>query len=115
MPKTRWCRWTPPSLTTLPGHHGTFGLVAGCFLKGRILHGTVGIFVFPIALYGTCRLAKPGSAWARRRYGARNPGKQERAERRFPPDRRTERFKRVFRDAVGGSPEDEYQAKIGSR
>ncbi len=26
MPKTRWCRWTPLSLTTLPGHHGTLSL-----------------------------------------------------------------------------------------
>src|SRR3954454_16024605 len=25
IPHTRWCRCTPPS-TTLPGHHGTFGL-----------------------------------------------------------------------------------------
>jgi hypothetical protein len=26
IPKTRWCRWTPLSLTTLPGHQGTLGL-----------------------------------------------------------------------------------------
>ncbi len=26
IPKTRWWRWTPLSLTTLPGHHGTLGL-----------------------------------------------------------------------------------------
>ena len=26
IPKTRWCTWTPLSETTLPGHHGTFGL-----------------------------------------------------------------------------------------
>src|SRR3954447_22886248 len=40
-----------------------FGLVAICFAKGRVLHGTVGFFVFPIAIYGTCRLGKPTSAW----------------------------------------------------
>ena len=26
IPKTRWCRCTPLSLTTLPGHQGTLGL-----------------------------------------------------------------------------------------
>ena len=83
-----------------------FGLVAICFAKGRVLHGTVGFFVFPIALYGACRLGKPRSAWARRRYGARRPHKQERSEDRFPADRRTERFKNAFRDIVGGKPSE---------
>ena len=83
-----------------------FTLVAICFLKGRVLHGTVGFFVFPIAVYGACRLGKPDSAWARRRYGARRPEKQERAAARFPPDRRTERFKNAFRDVVGGKPSE---------
>jgi hypothetical protein len=83
-----------------------FFLVAICFAKGRVLHGIVGFFVFPIAIYGACRLGKPSSAWARRRYGERNPGKQARAEARFPPDRRTERFKNAFRDIVGGKPSE---------
>jgi hypothetical protein len=83
-----------------------FLLVAICFAKGRILHGCVGFFIFPIALYGACRLGKPGSAWARRRYGDRRPRKQARAEERFPPDRRTERFKNAFRDIVGGKPSE---------
>jgi hypothetical protein len=83
-----------------------FLLVAICFAKGRILHGTIGFFVFPIALYGACRLGKPHSAWARRRYGERRPKKQARAEERFPPDRRTERFKYAFRDIVGGKPSE---------
>jgi hypothetical protein len=83
-----------------------FVLVAICFLKGRVLHGTVGFFVFPIALYGACRLGKPASAWARRRYGERRPKKQSRSQARFPPDRRTERFKDAFRDVVGGKPSE---------
>jgi hypothetical protein len=83
-----------------------FALVAICFAKGRILHGSIGFFVFPVALYGACRLGKPGSAWARRRYGERRPQKQKRAEARFPPDRRTERFKEAFRDLVGGKPSE---------
>jgi len=81
-----------------------FVLVALSFAKGRVLHGTVGFFVFPVALYAACRLAKPDSAWARRRYGKRRPLKQARAEARFPPDRRTERIKNSFRDLVGGKP-----------
>jgi len=87
-----------------------FGLVAACFLKQRILHGTVGFFVFPVALYGAARLGKPGSPWARRRYGERRPAKQDKAEARFPPDRRTERFKNAFRDIVGGKPSEGVMA-----
>ena len=87
-----------------------FGLVAICFLKGRVLHGSVGFFVFPIALYGACRLGKPDSAWARRRYGERRPKKQARSEERFPPDRRTDRFKNAFRDVVGGKPSEGLEA-----
>lgn len=83
-----------------------FGLVAICFLKGRILHGTVGFFIFPIAIYGAWRIGKPRSAWARRRYGERRPQKQAEAEDRFAPDRRTERFKNAFRDIVGGKPSE---------
>ena len=83
-----------------------FGVVAICFAKQRLLHGTVGFFVFPLALYGAARLGKPGSPWARRRYGQRRPAKEERAEARFPPDRRTERFKNAFRDVVGGKPSE---------
>lgn len=83
-----------------------FGLVAICFLKQRVLHGTIGFFVFPIAIYGAARIGKPGSAWARRRYGDRNPGKQAKATERFKPDRHTERFKNAFRDIVGGKPSE---------
>jgi hypothetical protein len=83
-----------------------FVLVTICFLKGRVLHGSVGFFVFPVALYGACRLGKPNSAWARWRYGERHPKKQDRSVGRFPPDRRTERFKNAFRDAIGGKPSE---------
>ena len=81
-----------------------FGLVAICFAKQRILHGTIGFFVFPIAIYGAARIGKPNSPWARWWYGKRKPEKQLKAERRFLPDRRTERFKNAFRDIVGGKP-----------
>lgn len=87
-----------------------FVLVAICFLKGRVLHGSIGFFIFPIALYGACRLGKPDSAWAHRRYGERHPKKQTRSKLRFPPNRRTERFKNAFRDIVGGKPNEGLEA-----
>ena len=83
-----------------------FGLVALCFAKQRLLHGTIGFFVFPIALYGAIRIGKPGSPWGRRRYADRNPAKQAKAEERFAPERHTERFKNAFRDIVGGKPSE---------
>jgi hypothetical protein len=83
-----------------------FLCVAICFAKGRILHGTVGIFVAPVAFYGAARIGKPRSAWARYRYGERRPKKQAKAADRFAPARRTERFKEAFRDVVGGKPSE---------
>ncbi len=83
-----------------------FAMVALCFAKQRLLHGWIGFFVLPISIYGAWRLGKPGSPWARKRYGERNPAKQKAAEERFPPDRHTERFKNAFRDIVGGKPSE---------
>jgi hypothetical protein len=83
-----------------------FLVVLICLAKGRILHGVIGLFIPPLSIYGASRLGKPSSAWARRRYGERRPGKQARSVARFPPDRRTERFKEAFRDAVGGKPSE---------
>jgi hypothetical protein len=83
-----------------------FGTVAICFAKQRLIHGWIGFFFLPIAVYGASRLGKPGSAWARRRYGERSPGKQKSAEARFPPDRRTERMKNALRDIIGGKPSE---------
>jgi hypothetical protein len=87
-----------------------FSWVGICILKGRILHAVFGFFIFPIALYGASRIGKPDSTWARRRYGERRPKKQAKSEARFPPDRRTERFKEAFRDFVGGKPTEALAA-----
>ena len=38
-----------------------FSLVAICFAKQRLMHGWVGFFVLPIAIYGASRLGKPDS------------------------------------------------------
>jgi hypothetical protein len=90
-------------------------VIAICLAKQRLIHGLLGVFVFPVSIYGAARIGKPGSMWARRFYGERNPRKQAKAERRFAPDRRTDRFKERFRDAVGGVPEEEYEAKLAQR
>jgi hypothetical protein len=81
-------------------------VVAASFLKGRRLHGIVGVFFPPLAIYATCRIGKPDSPWAHRRYGAKHPKKQAKAEARFHPGRRTDRFKEAFRDIVGGKPSE---------
>lgn len=94
------------TVASILGAAAVLALVAICFAKQRIMHGTVGFFVFPIAIYGAARIGKPGSPWARKRYGERRPGKQAKAEERFPPNRRTERFKNAFRDIVGGKPSE---------
>ena len=81
-------------------------MVAICFPKGRVLHGVVGFFVFPIAIYGACRIGKPSSSLGAaplRRAAAEEAG-QGRSP--LPPDRRTERFKEAFRDIVGGKPSE---------
>jgi len=85
------------------------------FAKQRFFHGTFGILIGPLAIYAACRIGKPGSPWARRFYGERNPHKQAKAEARFRPDRRTERFKERLRDAIGGETQAEYEARIRQR
>ena len=91
-------------------------MIAICFAQGTG-SGTAlfGFFFLPLALYGACRIGKPDSPWARRFYGERNPNKQAKAEHRFRPDRRTERFKEGLRTAIGGSTEEEYLAKVGPK
>jgi len=78
-------------------------MVLIAFSKFRLLHGMLGIAIPPLAWWGSCRLAKPNSPWAKRYYGERNPEKQARAEARYG-HRRIDRFKDRFRDAIGGRP-----------
>jgi hypothetical protein len=73
------------------------------FSKFRLLHGMAGLLIPPLAWWGSFRLAKPNSPWAKRFYGERRPEKQARAEARYG-SRRVDRFKERFRDAIGGRP-----------
>ena len=100
-------------IATIAGAALAVGVVVICFLKGRLLHGIVGFFISPLAIYGACRIGKPQSAWARRFYGSRNPAKQRKSELRFRPERRTERVKERVRDALGGVTQAEYEARLG--
>ena len=94
------------TIGSLVGAALVIGLVAICFFKQRVMHGSIGFLFMPLALYGACRIGKPGSPWARRRYGERRPRKQAKAEERFRPDRHTERFKNAARDIIGGKPSE---------
>jgi hypothetical protein len=69
-----------------------------CFLKSKLATGLLGIVIPIVAIVGAVRLAKPGSVWARRRYGQRKIG---RSQRRFGDDYHR-RWNRV-RDVVGGT------------
>jgi hypothetical protein len=102
------------TVASIVGAAAVFGFVAACFAKQRLMHGTIGFFVLPIAVYGASRLGKPGSPWAHRRYGERRPAKQARSELRFRPDRRTERYKEAFRDIVGGKPSEGVAEAVGA-
>jgi hypothetical protein len=86
-------------------------LVSACFAKQRLVHGTVGFFFPPVAFYGAARIGKPRSPWGKRFYGERRPRKQAKAEARFAPGRRTDRFKERLRDIVGGETDAVYAAK----
>jgi hypothetical protein len=71
-----------------------------CFLKGRILLGVVGLFIFPFSIWGALRLGKPTSPFGKRYRGH----KLERAKHRFRPDRPGARFGQRFLNAIGGAP-----------
>jgi hypothetical protein len=90
-------------------------VVGVSFAKQRLWYGAVGFFFLPVALVGAIRLGKPRSPWARHRYGARDPERQRRSEERFGPDRRAEHVKDAFRDAVGGSTRETFEAKLAER
>ena len=79
----------------------TLALCLGCLAKGKVVTAVVGLLFVPVAVAGLCRLAKPGSWWARRRYATR-PRRRARSEARFGPAY-TARWNRV-RDLVAGAP-----------
>lgn len=83
-----------------------------CFAKERLIYGLVGIF-FPIfGLIGAVRLGKPGSPWAKWRYGKRNPSKQTHSQERFDDaTRRANELKEKLFDLIGGKPSEQFDAR----
>ena len=74
------------------------------FLKGRLLLGIVSVFLPPVGLICSLRLAKPHSMWARRFY-KHHPHLMERSHRRFDErDRKWKELKDRFYDLIGGAP-----------
>lgn len=82
------------------------GFATVAFAKGRVLLGVVGLFVPVAAIFAACRLARPGSPWARRRYSHEQV---ERAQERFASSRPAQRLRRHVGDAVAGRPTAEVQ------
>ncbi|MDX6450632.1 MAG: hypothetical protein QOH16_681 [Gaiellaceae bacterium] len=72
-------------------------------LKGKLTLGLLSVFLPPVGLLGSCRLARPGSIWAQLFYC---PAKLSRAHVRFDPaSARLESARRWFTDLLGGSHE----------
>jgi hypothetical protein len=94
-------------LATLVSLGYTIGalLVTGvCFAKGRFFHGFGALVFPPVGLWALVRLAKPGSPWARVRYGTRDPERQARSQARFEAHRRSAALVERLRAAIGGFP-----------
>ena len=56
------------------------GFAIVCFLKGKLIWGVIGVFLSPVGIIGSLRLARPESWWARNRY---DEHKLERSRRRY--------------------------------
>jgi hypothetical protein len=76
------------------------GLSAVAVLKGKLFLGVAGVLLPLIGLVAAIRLAKPGSPWARRRYG---PGSRK-LTRATERDNRHRRRYRRFQDRLAGAP-----------
>jgi len=72
-------------------------------LKGKLTLGLLSIFLPPVGLVASIRLARPGSVWAAVFYRD-NPDKQRCACDRFDPAHSgAERARRRFHDLLGGA------------
>ncbi|WP_371529605.1 hypothetical protein OG302_29860 [Streptomyces sp. NBC_01283] len=82
-----------------------FALVA--LAKGKLQTAVIGMVVPLVAMVGAIRLARPGSAWARRFYRKRHRARARSALRAFHHDRRWAGPRRRFQDLIGGKPDPE--------
>ena len=56
------------------------GLAVICFMKGKLIWGVIGIYLWPVALIGALRLARPRSWWVRHRY---DDARRRRSDERY--------------------------------
>ncbi|MGW7073445.1 hypothetical protein ACWGII_39995 [Streptomyces sp. NPDC054855] len=82
-----------------------FALVA--LAKGKLRTALIGMVVPLVALVGAIRLARPGSAWARRFYRNRPRARARSGLRVFHHDRRWAGPRRKMQDLIGGRPDPE--------
>lgn len=82
-----------------------FALVA--LAKGKLRTALIGMVVPLVALVGAVRLARPGSAWARRFYRHRHRARARAGLRAFHHDRRWAGPRRRVQDWIGGKPDPE--------
>jgi uncharacterized membrane protein len=81
---------------------GVVTLAVITLLKGKLWTGLIGLFFAPLLFFGTLRIARPKSPWARWRYVER-PAKLEKAIRRERRYREpVVRWKVVVQEAVAG-------------
>ncbi|WP_030679595.1 membrane protein [Streptomyces sp. NRRL B-1347] len=90
-----------------------FALIA--LLKGKLRTALIGMVVPFVALVGAIRLARPGSAWARRFYRNRPRVRARAGLRAFRHDRRWTAKRRWLQDAIGGRPDPEPRSATRRR
>ncbi|MGA4842438.1 hypothetical protein [Streptomyces sp. G45] len=73
--------------------------------KGKLRTALIGMVVPLVALVGAVRLARPGSAWARRFYRDRPRARARASLRAFRHDRRWTGPRRRVQDWIGGKPD----------
>ncbi|MCX5436879.1 MULTISPECIES: hypothetical protein [unclassified Streptomyces] len=78
--------------------------------KGKPRLAIVGVLVPFVALFGAIRLARPGSAWAKRWYRRRPRARARSRLRAYRHDRRWSKLSRGFQDLIGGTPDSERSA-----
>ena len=99
-------------LVSLIGAAIFFGVIAISLLKARVWHGLIGFFIFPLAIYAASRIGKPSSAWPPLRRAQRPSRRRPSSASR--PTAAPSGSRRV-RTALGGSTEEEYEAKVARR
>ncbi|MGW7240366.1 hypothetical protein [Streptomyces sp. NPDC054804] len=90
-----------------------FSLVA--LSKGKARTAIFGVIVPFVGVVGAVRLARPGSAWARRFYANRPRARARAGLRTYHHDRRWARLSRTLQDWIGGKPDRPEPARLPGR